>query len=287
MVVSTSKIGISVIVPTHNESKVVADCLLSLLKQSAGKIEIVIVDDGSTDDTAVIAKNTKNANKSDIPIRVFSQPHQGPGVARNLGASRARGEILVFVDADMTFKEDFLEKLIAPIKAGNAIGTDSQGGVLANPENFWARCWNMGKFTAVGNYSRDYLINMTPNKKGYGGVFRAILRKEFVRIGGFDTDGDYTDDTSLARKLGVKARIADAKFYHCNPDTLYEVWLRARWIGAGKNFTTRRYINLLRFFPPLAIAKGIIIGSRFGDYSFVLFKIVYDTAVWVSLLRTL
>lgn len=273
---------VSIIIPTYNESRVIGNCLRSLQGQSLKDLEIIVVDDGSTDDTVGRIKYFVSSIKGSR-IRLFSQEHKGPGNARNLAASKAKGDILVFIDADMTFEPEFIAKVVAPIK-GSVVGTDSQSGVLSNPQNYWARMWNLGKFAAAGNYSRDFLTEVTPNKKDFGGVFRAILKKEFLKVGGFDTDGDYTDDTSLARKLGVKAKIVSAKFNHANPDTLPEVWIRASWIGSGKNFTSHRYFNLFRFFPLFSIPKGLIIGSRFKDFTFVFFKIVYDTAVWISLL---
>ncbi len=275
---------VSVIIPTFNESRIIARCLQSLQIQSVKDLEIIVVDDGSTDSTLSTIRNLKFEIRN---IILLKQKHQGPGVARNLAAKKAWGDILVFVDADMTFATDFVEKVVAPIKAGRAIGTDSQDGTLANPENFWARCWNMGKFAAAGNYSADYLTEITPNKRDHGGVFRAISKKEFIKAGGFDIDGDYTDDTSLSRKLKEKASVVRARFYHANPDTLSEVWLRASWIGAGKNFTQAKYFNLIKFFPVLAVVKGIIIGWRFNNLSFLFFKIIYDTAVWLSIIKSL
>ena len=63
-----------------------------------------------------------------------------------------------------------------------------------------------------------------------------------------------------------KAKIVkDGKFYHWNPNTIYEVWMRARWIGSGKNFTgsfEKKLVNLVKFFPVVAIFKGFYIGMK-------------------------
>src|SRR3972149_5566353 len=99
---------ISVIIPTYNETSVIGECLRSLSKQSYKDFEIIVVDDGSTDSTF------QSASKFQIPnskFQILHGEHLGAGAARNLGASHAKGEILVFVDADMTFDRDFLRNL--------------------------------------------------------------------------------------------------------------------------------------------------------------------------------
>lgn len=281
---------ISVVIPTYNESKWIGQCVESLLDQSLRPFEILVVDDGSTDDT-IIKIEVLQKQFSEKLVKLFKQKHKGPGEARNLAAQKAKGEILLFIDADMTFEKNFIKKVIAPINEGKTIGTDSQSGKIANNENYWARAWNLGKFVAAGNFSNDYLTELTPNKRNYGGIFRAILKKEFTRVGGFETGGDYTDDASLANKLQEKAKIVpDSLFFHWNPDTIEEVWMRARWIGAGKNFTgttEKKIKNLIKFCLPASIVKGIIIGKKFDFMQFVFFKIVYDQAVWVSVLKSI
>src|SRR3972149_6804264 len=110
---------LSVIIPTYNEKKSVGECLGSLAGQTYPDFEIILVDDGSTDKTLDILAGLREK----IPnLRIFEQLHKGPGTARNLGAKKASGEILVFVDADMAFEKNFLKNLVRPIVSGNANG---------------------------------------------------------------------------------------------------------------------------------------------------------------------
>src|SRR5689334_10974235 len=120
---------ISVIIPIYNEEKSIKDCLESLDKQSFRDFEVILIDDGSTDKTSVILLNLKITN---FKFQILKQNHLGPGVARNLGAKNAKGEILVFVDADMIFDKDFLEKLTEPIRVGKVIGTFSKEEFVVN-----------------------------------------------------------------------------------------------------------------------------------------------------------
>src|SRR3989344_6018981 len=102
---------ISVIIPVFNEEKTIGECLNSIKDQSYKHMEIIVVDDGSSD-------STRNIVKGFSDIKLLTQSHKGPGQARSLGAANAKGEILVFVDADMTFDKDFIGDLVKPILEG-------------------------------------------------------------------------------------------------------------------------------------------------------------------------
>ena len=160
---------ISVIIPVYNEEKVIGSCLESLAKQTYKDLEIIVIDDGSTDKSVAIIENSKLKIAN---LLLLKQKHVGPGAARNLGASKAKGDILVFVDADMEFEPDFVGKLIAPIVAGKSIGTFSKDEYLLNKNNVWARCWNLERFGQV-----DWMVPR--NYPNTAPVFRAILKSKF------------------------------------------------------------------------------------------------------------
>lgn len=88
---------VSVIVPVYNTARYLADCIDSLLAQTMPDLEIVIVDDGSTDDSSKIAESYALYHES---IKVIRQSNQGLGPARNSGLLVARGEYVGFVDSD-------------------------------------------------------------------------------------------------------------------------------------------------------------------------------------------
>src|SRR3989344_2750531 len=216
---------ISVIIPVFNEEGTIGECLKSLRNQSYKQMEIIVVDDSSSD-------STRNIVKGFPDIKLLTQGHKGPGQARNLGAAIAKGEFLVFVDADMTFDKD----LVKPIVEGKTIGTFSKNEMVKNIDNIWSNCWNINK-----NLPLDRMI--AKNYPDEAPVFRAILKKEFERVGGFETSGQYTDDWSLSRKLGKKSTVpSGAIYYHSNPDSPADVWKQARWIGKNEFISG----NLLR-----------------------------------------
>ena len=84
---------ISVIIPAYNSEKTISRCISSLVNQTIKPDEIIIVDDGSTDKTCDAVRSYKN-------VRLLEQKHKGPAAARNLGAKKAKGDILLFTDAD-------------------------------------------------------------------------------------------------------------------------------------------------------------------------------------------
>ncbi len=272
---------VSIIIPTFNEEKAIRDCLNSLAKQSYSDMEIIVVDDGSTDKTVEVLSSLQFTVYS---LQTLKQKHLGPGEARNLGAKNALGEILVFVDADMTFDKYFIKNLVAPIVSGKTIGTFSKEEYVLNKDNVWSRCWNINKGLPLDRmHPKDY-----PDTQS---VFRAILKKEFDKVGGFTPIG-YVDDYTLSEKLKALATEAPgAIFYHKNPQNLSEVFQQARWIGKSvykrrkiKNEILMKFFSIIRYSPLFTLINGTVKSLLFGIPHFLVFKFVYDLGVEISLL---
>lgn len=106
---------ISVVIPIFNSQEYIQECIRSITSQSYRDIEIICVDDGSTDDTPRILKKLQ---EEDSRIKVVTQKNKGRSGARNLGIQSAKGEFLTFVDSDDVLLPSALEKLSSNI--GNA-----------------------------------------------------------------------------------------------------------------------------------------------------------------------
>lgn len=107
---------VSIVIPCYNSIKTLDRLLNSILSQTYYKFEVLLIDDGSIDETL---KKCKDFAKKDNRIMVFSKPNEGVSRTRNLGINNAKGEWITFVDADDELKENFLADLIDCVCSNN------------------------------------------------------------------------------------------------------------------------------------------------------------------------
>lgn len=106
---------ISVVIPAFNTSLYIGEAIQSALDQSLAPLEVIIADDGSTDNTADIAEGFGD------PVRVFRRPHGGISAARNFGVAQAQGELLAFLDSDDLWTPQKLEKQAEALNRDNEL----------------------------------------------------------------------------------------------------------------------------------------------------------------------
>ena len=111
------EVKVSIIVPAYNEEKRIERCIKSLKGQLLKEIEIIVVDDGSSDNTFNICKEYE---KKDSRIRVVKKENEGQGIARNYGINMANGKYIGFVDADDYIQPDMYQKLYEKCEKFNA-----------------------------------------------------------------------------------------------------------------------------------------------------------------------
>lgn len=262
---------ISVIIPFYNEEKYIASCIKSLLQQSYSPLEIIAVNDGSTDGSADIVSTFPQ-------VLLLHQLHVGPGIGRNYGATHAKGDILVFADADMTYDPEYIALLVAPILNHKAFGTTHIDERVANTENMWAQGWSINAGHVEGTRTPKHLPQQL-------NIFRALPKKDFLRVGGFDPHKGYFDDSTLSEKLKKKADVVyEPIAYHHNPASMLEVFYSARWIGKSpgikvslQNIFRYSIINSFR-----NAVKKILLGA---PLSYLFFKVVYDSGMLLGILQ--
>ncbi len=109
---------VSIIIPMYNAQAYIDECLKSVLNQTYSEIEVIVIDDGSIDNSSIIVeKYCGNDNR----ITFLKQKNQGVSVARNLGLKKARGNYIAFVDADDYLNADYIMTLMQPFKESSDI----------------------------------------------------------------------------------------------------------------------------------------------------------------------
>lgn len=128
---------VSVVVPVYNGAAYIAESLESVLSQTPAPLEVIVVDDGSTDESFEII--------STYPVASTRQENSGPAVARNVGIEQAGGDLVAFIDADDLWPEGKLEMHLAEFRADKSLDA-----VLGRYQ-LWAVTEGTGEFTKVGD----------------------------------------------------------------------------------------------------------------------------------------
>lgn len=231
---------ISVIVPCYNQEKYIKECLDSLVSQTFKDYEVIVIDDGSTDDSAEIVNEYVKHNKN---IRLIRQANQGVVVARNNAIKQAQGTYIYPLDADDVISPSCLEKLCAAMEEnkGDVIYSDVEyfglkNGLFLKKE---PNVWNM----SVGNQI----------------VVSALYRKsDWEKYGGYDENmKNGLEDWEFWLNF-----IEDKKFFYCICETLmsYRIssFSRSRQINKQQNKKLKRYVyKKHRFLFPYVIFNKI------------------------------
>ena len=217
---------VSVVIPAYNEAAGIAATIRSMVtNRYRGRIEVIVVDDGSTDGTAAIARNLR------IPyVRVISQPNSGKPGALNRGIAEAHSGILILVDGDTIFQADTIGRLIAPMAAAD-VGAVSGNTKVGNRRGFLGG-WQHLEYVMGFNLDRRLfdLLGTIPTVPGAIGAFR---RAALAAVGGVSTDtlAEDTDLTmALCRSPWRVVYAPDAIAWTEAPSSLRQLWRqRYRW----------------------------------------------------------
>jgi cellulose synthase/poly-beta-1,6-N-acetylglucosamine synthase-like glycosyltransferase/peptidoglycan/xylan/chitin deacetylase (PgdA/CDA1 family)/spore germination protein YaaH len=210
--------GVSVIVPAYNEEKVVVQTITSLLHQRyGGELEIVVVDDGSSDDTADICQEAYGSHPQ---VSVYTKTNGGKASALNYGIARARHEIVIALDADTVFADDTVAELVQPL-VNPQVAAVAGNAKVGNRINVVTR-WQALEYVTSQNLDRRAfsLLDCITVVPGAVGAWRRSLVQQ---VGGFqeDTLAEDQDLTLALRRAGYSVAYADgAVAYTEAPDTL-------------------------------------------------------------------
>lgn len=167
------KIDVSIIVPVYNVEKWIKECLESLINQTYCDYEIILINDGSTDDSGKICDQFATINPS---VQVLHQINQGVSVARNKGLSCAKGKYVVFVDPDDIVSKKYLEILVTTIESSNSEMVITN--YCSNYEKFLFS--NVEKVKAKEIKSEDILEHILDGKSYDGYLWNRIFVRSII-----------------------------------------------------------------------------------------------------------
>jgi glycosyltransferase involved in cell wall biosynthesis len=192
---------VSVIIPTYNRALIIKDAIQSVLNQTFSDYEIIVVDDGSTDNTSNVVNDMRSHSGK---VRYIYQENKGRSAARNIGIRAARGNYVAFLDSDDMFLPEKLRVQLMTLKNNLDFGMvfshvlrmDEHGNILEDI--------NQGKEKLTGWIYPELLFI----KKNIITIPSVMVRKRVLNeIGGFDESMHICEDLDLWRRIAMNHQI--------------------------------------------------------------------------------
>jgi glycosyltransferase involved in cell wall biosynthesis len=212
---------ISVVIPVYNGERYLAQAIESVLAQTYQPIEVIVLDDGSSDGSAGIAQRFSG-------LRYCFQPNAGLGAARNRGIELSEGSFLAFLDADDLWVADKLTRQMAFFDADPALEM-----VFGHTRQFYS--------PELGDAIKTKITHAGEIMPGHLAGTLLIKRESFYRVGTFATDwrvGEFMDWYMRAVELGLKCSMV--------PEVLLERRLHAANMGIRERRARNDYARILK-----------------------------------------
>lgn len=217
-------VKVSVLIPAHNAAEYVGDAVRSALGQSLREIEVIAIDDASSDDTAAVS--VKAAQNDPRFVLLRRATNGGPGRARNCGLERASGEWIALLDADDRFAPERLERLLgmaeqrkADLMADNLAVSTKRGASDGFP------AIREGFMRTYGAISAAAFIAMDRPSKGTQavGFLKPLMHAGFLRANGIRYDERFRNGEDF--HFYVQALLRGARLFVCQ-EAWYRYWFR-------------------------------------------------------------
>lgn len=204
--------ALSVVIPAYNAGDFIAETLESVFAQTYRPLEIIVVDDGSTDSTAEVVKNYLQRNDNGTNLRYIYQLNSGPSAARNNGIKSSTGKYVAFLDADDLWPEDKLSK---------------QSGLMELNLDVVLTFGDMRRFSKISGMAESMFVRQKYTREFFGDIFyvkdayKKLLSQNFIPTGTvmirreyfqnglfFDEDLKYVEDLDLWLRIAMNEPIA-------------------------------------------------------------------------------
>ena len=166
---------VSVIIPVYNAEKYLNQCISSIANQTMQDIEIIAINDGSTDNSLNVLDELSQRYKG--KLKIYTKENGGAGSARNIGIENANGEFIKFVDADDYLKVDILEKMYTIAKEHNVSLVRGNYQTILGPIKMEDKCsWSDINGSQIVDLSqnRDYIVTETP------GIGNKLISRDLI-----------------------------------------------------------------------------------------------------------
>lgn len=206
---------VSVVIPVYNHETFIAEAIESVLQQSYPNLQIIVVDDGSTDGTKDVLEKFKGK------IELISQANAGLPAARNAGIRRATGEFIAFLDSDDVFLPEKIEKQLRVFEENPEVGMVHTGASVVRPnETGWEVWYDYWPPTyATREEQIDELL-----KWNYMVVSTVMVRRElFSQVGLFNESLRYAEDYEMWLRL----------LTCCSIGVVPDIFIHYRWHGGN------------------------------------------------------
>lgn len=226
---------VSVVIPAYNAAWCVRKAIDSVLAQTFHSFELIVVDDGSTDDTPTVLASYGDA------IRVVRQPNCGMGGARNAGIQAATGEFIAFLDSDDWWLPQKLERQVALMRSAPQVGFSSCAARVEDPEGRLLNLWQ------CPGWEGAFLVHLFSSGADVPGSCSAVIarRQLIVEAGGFDESLRGVEDPDLWMRL---AAVTD---YACLDEAMAVVLRRPGSVSRNREAMRGAAIRVLRKNRPL------------------------------------
>jgi len=256
---------VSIIVPTRDSARTLAYCLKSISTQTYEDVELVVVDNQSTDASVQIAERFTDRVIVTGPER---------SAQRNAGAKAASGEFLVFVDGDMLVSAGVAEE-VARQFSREAVARSLVIPLRCVGDNFWARCRALEKDLYIGDPDME--------------AARAFRREVFERVGGYDEGLNAGEDWDLSERVnrtgGTMGRIGAELIHDEGRVGLWELLVKKRYYGGTLVLYVRKHPGLaLRQIVRVAFVRNarVLLRDPVLGLGLLLMKVLEFAAVLVG-----
>jgi len=217
---------VSAVIPTYNHAALAPDAVESALAQTWPRVEVIVVDDGSTDDT--LARLARFGGR----ITVLRQEHRGPAVARNAGIRASRGEWIAFLDSDDLWMPEKIARCVAALEGAPNAGVAYTAVRIHELDT--GRRYPLPQYTMSGNLARDLFLEC----KGVNTSTLVVRRAALDKVGLFD------EEFFRAQDWDLMVRLAEQYGYVHVPEILTDRRLHAGSLSVTRQDLYAKY-NLL------------------------------------------